>query len=57
MNIGTKITLRDVTVARGVLLLEPKSTTVLGGKIEELHKEWKEARKAVLKASAASSGN
>jgi len=57
MNIGTKMALRDVIVARGVILLEPKSATVLGGKIEELHKKWKEARKAVLKASAACGRN
>jgi len=52
MNIGAKIVLRDVTIARGVLLLEPKCATVLGGKIEELHKAWKDGRKEALKASA-----
>jgi len=52
MSIGTKLVLRDIVVARGLLLLEPKNVTVLGGKIEELHKKWKEGRKEVLKAAA-----
>lgn len=51
MNIGCKMLLRNITVARGVLLLEPATTTMLGGKIEELHKAWKENRKAELKAA------
>ncbi|CAF9907155.1 hypothetical protein IMSHALPRED_005453 [Imshaugia aleurites] len=51
MSIGCKMVLRDALVARGVVLLEPGSTTVLGGKIEELHKAWKEGRKAELKAA------
>ena len=33
-SIGAKLVLRDVVVARGVLLLEPKGTEVLGGKVE-----------------------
>jgi RecQ-mediated genome instability protein 1 len=52
INIGAKLLLKDVLVARGVLLLEPKSVTVLGGKIEELHKKWKDGRKEALKAAA-----
>jgi len=56
MNIGTKLVLKDVVVARGLLLLEPVNVTVLGGKIEELHKKWKEGRKEALKI-AASQGN
>ena len=51
MNIGCKIVLKNVVVARGVLLLSPPTTTILGGKIEALHKAWKENRKAQLKAS------
>ncbi|KAI9676872.1 MAG: hypothetical protein M1817_006711 [Caeruleum heppii] len=51
MNIGTKIILRDITVARGVLLLKPQSVTILGGKMESLHKAWTENRKADLRAA------
>ncbi len=51
MNIGTKMVLRDVLVARGVVLLDPRSVTILGGKIEALHKAWKEGRKEALKAA------
>jgi RecQ-mediated genome instability protein 1 len=52
INIGAKLLLKDMTVARGVLLLEPKNVTVLGGKIEDLHKRWKEGRKEALRAAA-----
>jgi RecQ-mediated genome instability protein 1 len=52
MNIGAKLVLKDVLVARGVLLLEPRSVTVLAGKVDELHKKWKETRKDRLKAAA-----
>jgi RecQ-mediated genome instability protein 1 len=52
MNIGAKLILRDVTVARGVLFLEPRTTQLLGGKIEALHKSWKEGRKETLKTAA-----
>ena len=51
MSIGCKVVLKNVLVARGVVLLEPATVTVLGGKIEELHKAWKEGRKAELKAA------
>ena len=51
MSIGCKILLKNITIARGVVLLEPSTTTMLGGKIEELHKAWKENRKAELKAA------
>ena len=51
MSIGCKVVLKNVLVARGVVLLEPATVTVLGGKIEELHKVWKEGRKAELKAA------
>ncbi|MCJ1274067.1 hypothetical protein MMC21_001861 [Puttea exsequens] len=51
MNIGCKIVLRDAVVARGLLLLEPAKATVLGGKIDALHKAWKEGRKSELKAA------
>jgi len=49
MSIGCKIILRGVTVARGVVLLEPRTIALLGGKIEGLHKQWREGRKEELK--------
>lgn len=51
MSIGCKIQLRNAIVARGVVLLEPGTTKILGGKIEALHKAWKENRKAELKSA------
>lgn len=51
MSIGCKLVLKNALVARGVVLLEPATTTVLGGKIEGLHKAWRENRKAELKAA------
>ncbi len=51
MSIGCKMALKNALVARGVVLLEPAMITVLGGKIEELHKAWKAGRKAELKAA------
>ena len=57
MSIGCKMVLKNVLVARGVVLLEPVLITVLGGKIEELHKAWKEGRKAELKAAIEENGH
>ncbi|KAL8949866.1 MAG: hypothetical protein Q9222_004059 [Ikaeria aurantiellina] len=51
MSIGCKVVLKHPIVARGVVLMEPANTTILGGKIEALHKAWKENRKAELKAA------
>lgn len=51
MSIGCKMVLKNALVARGVVLLEPATTIVLGGKIEELHKAWREGRKAELKSA------
>jgi len=51
MSVGSKMLLKNAIVARGALLLEPATTTLLGGKIEALHKDWKENRKAHLKAA------
>lgn len=48
MKIGAKMVLKGATVARGVVLLDPSCATILGGKVEELHKKWKEGRKARL---------
>ncbi|KAF3941157.1 hypothetical protein ABW19_dt0203542 [Dactylella cylindrospora] len=50
MNIGSKMVLREVRAARGVLMLEPANTVLVGGKVEELHKKWREERKDKLKA-------
>lgn len=46
--IGAKMVLRNVTVARGMLLLVPESVVLLGGKIEVLDREWRSGRKARL---------
>lgn len=51
MSIGCKLVLKNAVVARGVVLMEPANTTILGGKIEAWHKAWKENRKAELKAA------
>ncbi|KAI1166065.1 hypothetical protein F5B18DRAFT_119718 [Nemania serpens] len=50
LNIGEKILLkRGAVLARGTLLLEPASCTILGGKIEAWQKEWVESRLARLR--------
>jgi RecQ-mediated genome instability protein 1 len=51
MSIGTKMVLSAVTVARGVVLLEPETVVVLGGKIDALHKVWVGNRKKDLLAA------
>jgi RecQ-mediated genome instability protein 1 len=51
LNIGSKLLLSNVVIARGVALLEPTTTSLLGGKIAALDKDWKENRKAHLKAA------
>lgn len=51
MSMGSKILLSNAIVARGVVLLEPGTMKILGGKIEALHKAWKENRKVELKAA------
>ncbi|KAL8695400.1 MAG: hypothetical protein Q9218_000159 [Villophora microphyllina] len=51
MSIGCKMVLRNAAVARGMVLIEPENTTLIGGKIEVLHKAWKENRKTELKAA------
>lgn len=49
MSIGCKAVLRNITIARGVILLGPWNMTLLGGRINILHQAWKENRKAELK--------
>ena len=51
MSLGCKAVLRNITVARGVILLEPRSMALLGGRINTLHQAWKENRKAELKVA------
>ncbi|KAI1171702.1 hypothetical protein F4777DRAFT_42968 [Nemania sp. FL0916] len=50
LNIGEKIMLkRGAILARGTLLLDPVTCTVLGGKVEAWHKNWVEGRLARLR--------
>ncbi|XDG05218.1 hypothetical protein ABKA04_004833 [Annulohypoxylon sp. FPYF3050] len=50
LNIGEKMVIRKgATVARGVLLLEPATCVVLGGKVEAWQKAWVEGRLARLR--------
>jgi RecQ-mediated genome instability protein 1 len=49
MAMGAKMVLRDVLVARGVVMLDGRSCAVLGGKIEDVDRKWKEGRKERLK--------
>ena len=51
MTIGSKIMLKNATVARGMLLLDELSTSHLGGKIDGLSEAWKKGRKNELKAA------
>lgn len=52
MSIGTKLVLKDVLVARGVILLESRSVEMLGGKVDAWDKKWREERKQALKEKA-----
>jgi RecQ-mediated genome instability protein 1 len=57
MCIGCKLMLkRGSKVARGMVLLEPNLTVVLGGKIEELDKRWRERREQALRAAVGERG-
>ena len=47
-SIGAKMILNNATVARGIILLEPACTTLMGGKIDVLDKQWMERRKDKL---------
>ncbi|KAH0606655.1 uncharacterized protein H6S33_003489 [Morchella sextelata] len=51
MAIGAKMVLKDVTAARGLLLLTPGNTTFLGGKIEVLNLAWVEGRRQALQSA------
>jgi RecQ-mediated genome instability protein 1 len=53
MSIGCKIVLKKGTkVARGMVLLEPSTVVVLGGKMEALDKKWREGREKELRDAA-----
>ncbi|EMD00147.1 hypothetical protein BAUCODRAFT_54407, partial [Baudoinia panamericana UAMH 10762] len=45
MSIGSKLVLRDVTVARGICLLEPQCVELLGGKVDT----WDQKRRSEMK--------
>ncbi|KAI1260303.1 hypothetical protein F5Y18DRAFT_259848 [Xylariaceae sp. FL1019] len=50
LNIGEKIILKKGTlIARGTILLEPTTCTILGGKVEAWQKSWVEGRLARLR--------
>ncbi|KAH0334263.1 hypothetical protein KCU81_g9532, partial [Aureobasidium melanogenum] len=50
LGIGAKLILKNMTIARGVILLEPTSTQLLGGKVDVWDKAWRAGRKEALKA-------
>lgn len=50
LGIGAKLLLRNTTIARGVVLLTPETTELLGGKIDVWDKAWRAGRKESLKA-------
>ncbi|KAL6707330.1 hypothetical protein ACN47E_004109 [Coniothyrium glycines] len=45
MIMGVKLVLRNVNLRRGVAILEPGNTQVLGGRLEALNRAWKDGRK------------
>lgn len=50
MSIGCKVMLKKgARVARGMVLLEPETCVVLGGKIDGLDKEWRDGREKRLR--------
>ncbi|QIX00192.1 hypothetical protein AMS68_005709 [Peltaster fructicola] len=52
--IGLKLSLKNIVVARGILLLNPSNTVVLGGKIEAADRAWHAGRKQRLQQKIAS---
>ena len=57
MSIGAKVLLKKGSkVARGMVLLEPSHTTVLGGKIDGLDKVWREDREQALRDAVGAVG-
>ncbi|KAB5575277.1 hypothetical protein GE09DRAFT_953454 [Coniochaeta sp. 2T2.1] len=57
LNIGEKILVKTgAKVSRGVIMLEPGTCVVLGGKVEAWHKAWTEGRLGRLKEAAGAGG-
>jgi RecQ-mediated genome instability protein 1 len=56
MAIGAKLVLKDISVARGVVMLEPRCVEMLGGKVDAWDKKWRDERKKVLKEKAGMQG-
>ena len=56
MTMGVKLILQNVDVRRGVAMLEPGNTKILGGKLEALDKAWKDGRKERLITAARAGG-
>lgn len=56
MCIGCKVLLKRALVARGTVLLEPETASVVGGKVEDMQGKWREGRKAELKAQLNAAG-
>ncbi|OAL46003.1 RecQ mediated genome instability protein Rmi1 [Pyrenochaeta sp. DS3sAY3a] len=52
MTMGIKVILKNVDVRRAVAMLEPGNVQVLGGKLEELDKAWKDGLKERLQKAA-----
>ncbi|KAG9568563.1 hypothetical protein KCU71_g2888, partial [Aureobasidium melanogenum] len=50
LGIGAKLILKNMTIARGVILIDPTSTQLLGGKVDVWDKAWRTGRKESLKA-------
>ncbi|KAF2399990.1 hypothetical protein EJ06DRAFT_477970 [Trichodelitschia bisporula] len=57
MAMGVKMVLKDIVVARGVILLDPRGAAMLGGRMEGLHKVWKEDLKERLKGETQRGGD
>lgn len=56
MGIGAKLLLKDVGVARGVVMIEGDKVEVLGGKVESLQRVWNEGRKERLRGAIQAPG-
>ncbi|KAH8904523.1 hypothetical protein BR93DRAFT_929957 [Coniochaeta sp. PMI_546] len=56
LNLGEKILIKSgASVSRGVIMLEPTTCVVLGGKVDVWHKAWLDGRLARLKEAATAS--
>lgn len=56
MAIGCKLLLTDVRVWRGMIMLTKENTRVLGGKVEEWDRVWKEGRLERLRRDIEAAG-